>query len=203
MMKTSTDKNHAEFIEDVINSYETHIKNIEAVFSTSESVNDSSHRLFDNLNRSIIELNEERLQLNSKLRDTLAKNGSLRKNDYDRYMDEIFQVLRNMENEAKNSFSGYLQDQKAMVKMVRENILTLKNKEKQTQKELIREFKKELEQIMLAQQRGKELVITNFIRLQNMHNKLTQHFKQLLNKQKDINSKDVKDLKNILLNEQN
>jgi hypothetical protein len=94
-----------------------------------------------------------------------------------------------------------LEDQKAMVKLVRKNILALKNKEKQTQKELIREFKKELEQIMLAQQRGKELVITNFIRFQNMHNKLTLHFKQLIGKQKNVNSKDVKELKNILLSE--
>jgi hypothetical protein len=201
MIETSVEKNPAEFIEDVINSYETQIKNIEALFSTSEAVNDSSHRLFDNLNRSIIELSEERLQLNSKLRDSLAKNGSLRKNDYDTLMDEIFQVLKNLENEAKSSFIGYLEDQKAMVKLVRKNILALKNKEKQTQKELIREFKKELEQIMLAQQRGKELVITNFIRFQNMHNKLTLHFKQLIGKQKNVNSKDVKELKNILLSE--
>lgn len=201
MMKTDLENNPAEFIENVINSYETQIKNIEKVFSTSEAVNDSSHHLFNNLNRSIAELSEERMKLNYKLRENMAKNGSLRKNDYDCLMDEIYQVLNSMENEAKKSFTGYLDDQKAMVKLIRENILALKNKEKQSQKEVIQEFKNELEQIMLVQQRGKELVISNFIKFQNMHNRLTLYLKQLLNKQNAVNCKDIKEFKHILLSE--
>lgn len=202
-MKTTAEKNPAEFIEEVINSYENQIQNIEAVFSTSEAVNDSSHLLFDNLNQTIGDLSQERLQLNCKLRETLAKNGSLRKNDYDSLMEEIFAVLKKLENEAKSSFTNYLKDQKAMVKLVRENILALQNKEKQPQKQLIHEFKSELERIMVEQQRGKVLVILNFIRFQNMHNRLTQHFKQLLSTQTTVNSKDIKEFKNILLSETN
>ena len=203
MMKSVPESNPAEFIENVINSYENQINNIEAIFSTSEAVNDSSHHLFNELNQSMAQLREERMKLNSQLREKLAKNGSLRKNDYDSFMNGIFQVLDDMENKAKESFTDYLDEQKAMVKLIRENILALKNKEKQTQKELIPEFKKELEQIMVTQQRGKERVISSFLRFQNQHNRLTQHYKQLLSTQTGVNSKDVKEFKNILLSETN
>lgn len=201
MMKTDPEKNPAEFIENVINSYETQIENIEKVFTASEAVNDSSHHLFNDLNRSIAELSIERTDLNSKLRDNMAKNGSLRKNDYDCLMNDVFQVLNHMENEAKESFSYYLNDQKAMVKLIRENIIALKAKEKQSQKEMIGEFKNELENIMATQQRGKDMVISNFIKFQNMHNRLTLYLKQMLDKQNAVMCKDIKEIKMALLNE--
>ncbi len=201
MMKTDPENNPAEFIENVINSYETQIENIEKVFTTSEAVNDSSRHLFENLNRSITDLTDERNDLNARLRENMAKNGSLRKNDYDCLMSEVFCALEQMEDDAKKSFSAYLNDQKAMVKLIRDNIIALKSKEKQPQKVMIQEFKNELEKIMTTQQQGKDLVISNFIRFQNMHNRLTLYLKELLDKRNAVNCRDIKEIKLALLNQ--
>lgn len=201
MMKTKIEDNPAEFIENVINSYENQIENIEKVFHTSEAVNDSSDHLFQNLNHSIAELSNERASLNSRLRDNMAKNGSMRKNDYDCLMNEVFLVLEELESRAKSSFTSYLDDQKAMVKLIRENIPALKAKESESHKALIHQFKSELEKIMLAQQQGKEMVISDFISFQNMHNRLIMYLKLLLDKQNDVICKDLKDFKQTILNE--
>jgi hypothetical protein len=200
-MKTTIENNPAEFIENVINSYEKQIDNIETVFSTSEAVNDSSHHLFENLNRSITDLTNERNNLNTRLRENMAKNGSLRKNDYDIMMGEVFQALDMLEAEAKKSFTSYIDEQKAMVKIIRDNILKLKTNQNQSQVDSIRNFKNELEKIVIAQQKGKDLVIENFIRFQNMHNRLTNCLNQMLMKNASVNCKEIKDLKQTFLSE--
>ncbi|MCF8350131.1 MAG: hypothetical protein K9H15_03135 [Bacteroidales bacterium] len=200
-MKTNPENDPAKFIENVINSYEKQIKNIETVFNTSEAVNDSSHHLFENLNSSIADLSNERNNLNTRLRENMAKNGSLRKNDYDTLMGDVFKVLSNLEESAKKSFTSYIDDQKTMVKLIRDNILKLKSQQNKTQTGSIVHFKNELEKIMIAQQKGKDLVIENFIRFQNIHNRLINHLNQMLAENRSVNSKEIKDLKQTLLSE--
>jgi polyribonucleotide nucleotidyltransferase len=201
MMKTTIENNPAEFIENVINSYEKQIENIETVFNTSEAVNDSSHHLFENLNQSITDLTNERTDLNTRLRDNMARNGSMRKNDYDTLMNEVFQALNKLEDNAKKSFTSYIDEQKAMVKLIRENILKLKSRQDKSQVDSIRNFKSELEKILIAQQKGKDLVIENFIRFQNMHNRLTNCLNQMLTANGSVSCKEIKELKQSLLSE--
>jgi polyribonucleotide nucleotidyltransferase len=200
-MKTTIENNPAEFIENVINSYEKQIENIETVFNTSEAVNDSSHHLFENLNQSITDLTNERTDLNTRLRDNMARNGSMRKNDYDTLMNEVFQALNKLEDNAKKSFTYYIDEQKAMVKLIRENILKLKSRQDKSQVDSIRNFKSELEKILIAQQKGKLMVIENFIRFQNMHNRLIKTLKQMLMKNTLVNCKEIKELKQSFLSE--
>lgn len=199
MMEDPAETHPSEFIEDVINSYENQIKIIESVFKSSEAVNDSSHHLYISLNRSISDLGTERMQLNDELREKMAQSGSLRKNDYDSLMDDIFQAMKNLEEDAKRSFTKYIEEQKAMVKLVRENIVAVKSMKKSPPKDMLKGFKEELERIISAQQKGKEVVIANFTRFQNMHNTFIQHI-QLLSKQSNTKSKDIKELKSFVLN---
>ncbi len=198
MMENPAEKHPSEFIEEVINSYENQIKNIESVFKSSEAVNDSSHHLFINLNQSIADLEAERMQLNDELRDKMARSGSLRKNDYDMLMDDIFQAMKKLEEDAKMSFTNYIEEQKSMVKLVRENIIAIKSLNGNSIKAVISGFKQELERIISAQQKGKEIVISSLIRFQNMHNIFIQHI-QLLSKQERTKSKDIKELKSFIL----
>lgn len=199
MMEDPAATHPSEFIEDVINSYENQIKNIESVFKSSEAVSDSSHHLYISINKSISELGSERMQLNDELREKMAQSGSLRKNDYDNLMDDIFQAMKNLEEEAKMSFAKYIEEQKAMVMLVRENIVAIKSMKKSPPKDIIMGFKEELERIISAQQKGKEVVIASFARFQNIHNQFIQHI-QLLSKQEKTKSKDIKELKSFILN---
>jgi len=175
-MEPATQTNITDFIETLLTSFEVRIQKIETVFSTSEAVNESSHALMNDFQHSLQDLRKERMQLNTMLRENLAKSGSLRKNDYDCLMDELFLLLDQKEKEAEDQFYRYIEDQKAMVSFLRQGILEIKNTEQNDNKKKIEEFKLELETILKAQQQRKEQAIAKFLEFQNINKKLQTIF---------------------------
>jgi len=200
-MEPDTQTNNTDFIETLLTSFEARIQKIETVFSTSEAVNESSHALMNDFQHSLQDLRKERMQLNTMLRENLAKNGSLRKNDYDCLMDELFLLLDQKEKEAEDQFNRYIEDQKAMVSFLRQGILEIKNTEQNDNKKKIEEFKLELETILKAQQHRKEQAIAKFLEFQNINKKITNNFQQLLDQDVQIFCKDIKNVKKHLLEE--
>jgi len=200
-MEPATQTNITDFIETLLTSFEVRIQKIETVFSTSEAVNESSHALMNDFQHSLQDLRKERMQLNTMLRENLAKSGSLRKNDYDCLMDELFLLLDQKEKEAEDQFNRYIEDQKAMVSFLRQGILEIKNTEQNDNKKKIEEFKLELETILKAQQHRKEQAIAKFLEFQNINKKITNNFQQLLDQDIQIFCKDIKNVKKHLLEE--
>ena len=200
-MEPATQTNITDFIETLLTSFEVRIQKIETVFSTSEAVNESSHALMNDFQHSLQDLRKERMQLNTMLRENLAKSGSLRKNDYDCLMDELFLLLDQKEKEAEDQFNRYIEDQKAMVSFLRQGILEIKNTEQNDNKKKIEEFKLELETILKAQQHRKEQAIAKFLEFQNINKKITNNFQQLLDQDVQIFCKDIKNVKKHLLEE--
>ena len=200
-MEPDTQTNNTDFIETLLTSFEARIQKIETVFSTSEAVNESSHALMNDFQHSLQDLRKERMQLNTMLRENLAKSGSLRKNDYDCLMDELFLLLDQKEKEAEDQFNRYIEDQKAMVSFLRQGILEIKNTEQNDNKKKIEEFKLELETILKAQQHRKEQAIAKFLEFQNINKKITNNFQQLLDQDVQIFCKDIKNVKKHLLEE--
>ncbi|MFA5783207.1 MAG: hypothetical protein WC868_13155, partial [Bacteroidales bacterium] len=139
--------------------------------------------------------------LNSELRENLAKNGSLRKNDYDRMMEDIFFLLEEKEKEAENQFYQYIEDQKTMARFLRQGILDLKNTESKECKEKIKAFKLELEHILQTQKERKDLVEKKLLDFQTIHNNITKSFKMLLEKGVQVFCKDIKNVKKSVLKE--
>jgi hypothetical protein len=200
-MEPATQTNITDFIETLLTSFEVRIQKIETVFSTSEAVNESSHALMNDFQHSLQDLRKERMQLNTMLRENLAKSGSLRKNDYDCLMDELFLLLDQKEKEAEDQFYRYIEDQKAMALLLRQGILEIKNTEQNDNKKKIEEFKLELETILKAQQQRKEQAIAKFLEFQNINKKITNNFQQLLDQDIQIFCKDIKNVKKHLLEE--
>ncbi len=196
-----TQNSPIDFIENFIHSFEDQIQKIESVFRSSEAVSDSSHMLFHDFQHSLIELREERTQLNAILRETLARNGSLRKNDYNSIMDGIFALLDEKEQDAERSFSSYIEDQKTLVSFLKHGILAVKTSSLDDNKKYIEEFKKELEHIIVTQQQRKNLVISKFLEFQNIHNKIIESFKMILEKDDSTCCKDIKKIKKYILEE--
>jgi hypothetical protein len=200
-MEPTAQNTNIDFIETLLTSFESRIQKIETVFTTSDAVNESSHALMNDFQLSMKELKKERTQLNDLLRENMAKSGSLRKNDYDILMDDIFILLDEKEKEAESHFYLYIEDQKAMVRFLRQGILDIKNTEKNNNTEKITAFKLHLETILKNQQDRKEGAINKFFEFQNIHKKLTTNFQQLLNQDVHIFCKDIKNIKKHLLEE--
>ncbi len=196
----TTNQINTDFIENLLDCFEDRINKIEAVFNTSEAVNESSNTLVNDFRQSLQELRKEMLLLNSLLRDNLAKNGSLRKNDYDFQMDEVFQALNEMENEAECEFSGYIEEQKAMTHYLRQGILDIKYTGINSNANKIEAYRAGLEPILKMLQLRKECAISKFIVFQEFHKKVASNFHQLLDPDMQAFCKDIKNLKKQLLN---
>lgn len=200
-MEPANQNNTTDFIETLLTSFEDRIQKIEKVFNTSESVTESSHALMNDFQHSLQELRLERTHLNTMLRENMAKNGSLRKNDYDLLMGDIFIRLNEKEKEAENQFNEYVEDQKEMVHFLRQGILEIKNTEQNDHKKKIEAFKLGLESILKAQQNRKERAITKFIEFQDVHKKITNNFQQLLDQDVSLFCKNIKKVKKHILEE--
>jgi len=200
-METIAQNTPNDFIETILTSFEDRIQKIETAFSTSEAVNDSSNELMSDFHHSLFELRNERIQLNTLLRENLARKGSLRKNDYDCLMGDLFTLLSEKEKEAENQFNSYIEDQKLMVQFLRHGILEIKNIEDDDYKTKIETFKTDLENIIKKQAHVKEQAINKFQEFQNIHQKITGNFQQLLENSEHVHCHDLKKLKNQLLEE--
>jgi uncharacterized coiled-coil protein SlyX len=200
-MKTDNENHSTDFIGTLLTSFEERIQKIETTFSSSESLIESSKALLNDFQHSLKKLKKERKTLNNKLRENLAKIGSLRKNDYDTMMGELFLLLEEKEKEAENEFHQYIEYQKTMVNLLRQGVLEIKNIGQNDNKENIKNFKLELETILKVQQEKKEYAIIKFLELQEIHQKITHSFNELINQDSHVFCKDLKNVKKHLLEE--
>jgi len=200
-MNHDNQKHSSDFIETLLHSFEDRIQKIEKAFSSSESVIESSQVLLDDFQNSLKKLKKERKELNNILREHMAKIGSLRKNDYDFLMEDLVLLLNEKEQEAKDEFRQYIIYQKEMVSLLRKGILETKNIGKNDNKENIKNFKLELENILKAQQERKEHAVHKFLEFQGIHEKITHSFNELINQDTHVFCKDLKNVKKHLLEE--
>ncbi|MFH1859812.1 MAG: hypothetical protein ABH870_02170 [bacterium] len=89
-------------VEEVVFSYEPIAKNTANVFNTTYQI----------LQNSILDTRQERERVSVQLKESLAKDKSLRKKDFDNMMQNIFLIQDEGEKEVKNLISDYLCEQK-------------------------------------------------------------------------------------------
>ena len=100
-MSIHTSINVDAFLENIMTSYESRIHKIQTAFQSSETITESSHNLFENVHQSLTDLKNNPTVLNEKLCETLAKNSSLRKKDYNLMMAGILDAVDEKEKEAR------------------------------------------------------------------------------------------------------
>ncbi|MDP2339179.1 MAG: hypothetical protein Q8N05_22520, partial [Bacteroidota bacterium] len=162
---------------------------------SSENITGSSHSLFDNVNNSLNELKKERDILNSRLCETLAKNGSLRKKDYNTIMSGILGTLDEKEREAESQFLNFIEVQKETAQSLKNSLLGIKNITSQDNCEKIAIIKEQLSRISKLQEMRKEKVMKTFMDFQQMHNRMMECLESLLEKGDHILIKEIKKLK--------
>jgi hypothetical protein len=194
-MNTRPELNIDGFFDNIITSYETRIQKIQTAFQSSENITESSHFLFDNVNNSLNELKKERDILNSRLCETLAKNGSLRKKDYNTMMSGILGALNEKEREAERQFLNFIEAQKETAQSLKNSLLGIKDIGSQDASEKIGIIKEQLSQISKLQEMRKETVMKTFMDFQQMHNRIMECLENLLEKGDHILIQDIKKIK--------
>lgn len=202
-MSTIPELNIDGFFDNIISSYETRIQKIQTAFQSSENITESSHSLFDNVHNSLTDLRKERDLLNSRLCETVAKNGSLRKKDYHTMMSGILNALDEKEKEAENQFFNFIEAQKETAQSLKNSLLSIKDITAQDAGEKINLVKDQLSKISKRQEERKEMAIKTFMEFQQMHNKMMERLESLLEKGEHILIHDIKKVKEQLIREIN
>jgi predicted nucleic acid-binding Zn-ribbon protein len=191
------------FFENIITSYESRIQKIQTAFQSSENITESSHSLFDNVHHSLNDLKKERDVLNAKLCETLAKNGSLRKKDYNTMMSGILSALDEKEKEAEQQFLAFIEDQKETARSLKNSLLGIKDIRSEDASDKISIIKEQLAEISRLQETRKETVIRTFTDFQHMHNRMKECLEQLLEKGDHLMIQDIKKVKAQIIKEIN
>ncbi len=202
-MSTRPDINLDAFFENIVTSYESRIQKIQTAFQSSENITESSHSLFDNVHHSLNDLKKERDTLNSRLCETLAKNGSLRKKDYNTLMAGILSALDEKEKEAESQFLIFIEDQKETVQSLKNSLLGIKDIRSQDASEKISIIKEQLAEVSKLQETRKETVIRTFLDFQQMHNRMKECLEHLLEKGDHLVIQDIKKVKAQIIQENN
>jgi hypothetical protein len=200
-MNTQPELNIDGFFDNIIASYETRIQKIQTAFQSSETITESSHNLFDNVNNSLSELKKERDLLNLKLCENLAKNGSLRKKDYNTMMSGILSALDEKEKDAETQFLNFIEAQKETAQSLKNSLLGIKDITTQDANEKIRIIKEQLSQISKQQETRKDVVMKTFMEFQQMHNRMMERLESLLDKGEHIQIQDIKKVKDQIMKE--
>jgi hypothetical protein len=202
-MNTQPELNIDGFFDNIITSYETRIQKIQTAFQSSENITESSHFLFDNVQSSLNDLRKERDLLNTKLCETLAKNGSLRKKDYNTMMSGILCALDEKEKEAETQFLSFIEAQKETAQALKTSLLGIKDITSPDVTEKINQVKVQLARISELQETRKETVLKSFNDFQKLHNRMIESLNILLSKGDKIQINDIKKIKDQLIKELN
>jgi hypothetical protein len=202
-MNNQPELNIDGFFNNIIASYETRIQKIQSAFQSSENILESSHFLFDNVHTSLNDLRKEREILNSRLSETLAKNGSLRKKDYNSMMSGILSTLDEKEKEAETQFLNFIEAQKETAQLLKESLLGIKDITSPDVNDKIALVKEQLCRITILQEIRKETVMTAFNDFQYFHNRMIESLNDLLKKGDQILVHDIKKIKDQITKEIN
>ena len=202
-MRTSPALNIDVFFNNIITSYESRIEKIQTAFQSSENITESSHSLFDNVHNSLTSLKKERDTLNSRLCENLAKNGSLRKKDYNTMMSGILTALDEKEKAAERQFMNFIEAQKETAQSLKNSLLGIKDITSEDANEKINIIKEQLSQISQLQEKRKETAMKTFIDFQQMHNRMMDCLEKLLGKGDHILVQDIKKVKDQMIRDIN
>ena len=191
------------FLNNIMNSYELRIRKIQTAFQSSENITESSHTLFDNVHLSLTDLKQQRNLLNDKLCETLAKNGSLRKKDYNAMMSGILEAVDQKEMEAEHQFHSFIEAQKQTAELLKNSLLDIKDITSKDNCEKISIIKEQLSQISILQEMRKDAIMKTFLNFQQLHNRMKEYLENLLEKGDHILVQDIKRVKYRILQEMN
>ena len=174
-------------VEDIISSYETRLESMGVIF-------DTTHQLLRGFQDSFIDKKQEREKLTVELRNNLAKNNSLRKNDFDNMMQDILSTQDKREKEVRNLLNRYLNERKEMAQALRGNLEKFKDSLAKGEIQRVKEFQNMMKEVLDEQEKRKEEVTSKLKAFQKEQKEMAKSLKELLAKDKELRIGDLKSM---------
>jgi hypothetical protein len=173
--------------ENVIYSYESSIQSIEAILETT-------HQLLEGFQDSFLDIKQEREKINGELRESLAKNESLRRKDFDDMMQGILSTQDKREKEVRNLLKTYLNEQKEMARALKENLEKFKDSIAAGEAQRVKEFQVMIKEILAKQDERKDKVTSRLKEFQKEQQETAERLRELLAKGSELRIKDLKSM---------
>lgn len=174
-----------DIVNDMVSSYEVRIQSIGAIF-------DTTHQILEGFQDSFLGAKQEREKVNAELRESLAKNESLRKKDFDNMMRGILSTQDKREKEVRNLLSHYLNEQKEVAQTLRDNLAKVKDALAIGKAGRVREFQALMNGIFAKQDERKNEVTSKLKEFQKEQEEIAKRLKELLAKGRELRIKNLK-----------
>lgn len=184
-MLVATEKDN--ILESVISSYEARIQSIGVFFETTG-------RIVQDFQDSLLNTRAEREKINSQLRESLARNASLRKKDFDRMMSIISSYVEQNEQEVRQLSRKYLGEQTKLVRQLRESLREFRDALTEGRAEKVRELQTLIKEILSKQDENKNKVTSKLEQFQRGQRQTSKMLKGLLAKGEKLRIRDFKEM---------
>lgn len=174
-----------DIVNNIVGSYETKIRSVGAIF-------DTTHQLLQTFQESFLDKKQEREKLKAELRENLARNGTLRKKDFDNMMQKILSNQETREREVRNLLNSYLNGQRQMADSLRNNLANVKDALAKGQTQRAKEFQAVIKDILAQQEKRKQEAIFKLREFQEEQRQIAKRLEELLAKGRELKAKDLK-----------
>jgi len=172
-------------LENIISSYEARIQSVEAFF-------EATGQIFHDFQDSLLSTRQEREKINDQLRENLARNGSLRKKDFDRMMGIISSYLDQSEQEVRLLSGKYLGEQTKLAQQLRESLRNFKEALTEGHAQKVRELQTVIKEILSRQDESKIEVTSKLKEFQQGQQQTSEMLGDLLSRGEDLRIRDFK-----------
>lgn len=149
-----------------------------------------------NFQDSLIDNRDEREKVKIGLRESLAKNESLRRKDFDSMMKEILLTQDEKENEARHLLNSYLNEQEETVNTLKSHLTEVRDALDKGEAIRVKEYQEMLQRILDEQEERKTEVASKLKEFQQEQQKMIMGLKDLLARERGFRIKDLKSLLN-------
>jgi len=174
-------------VEDIISSYEARLEGMGVIF-------DTTYQLLQGFQDSFIDKKQEREKLTVELRNNLAKNNSLRRNDFDNMMQDILSTQDKREKEVRNLLNRYLNERKEMAQALKGSLEKFKDSLAKGEIQRVKEFQNMIKEVLDEQEKRKEEVTSKLKAFQKEQKEMAKRLKELLAKDKELRIEDLKSM---------
>ncbi|MBI4690598.1 MAG: hypothetical protein HY754_10085 [Nitrospirae bacterium] len=186
--------------EDITHMFDAVIFSCEARLQSLGAISETTRQILQGVNDSLNDakrypfpdIKQERERIKAELRESLARNKSLRKKDFDNMMRGILSVQDEKEKEVRNLLNDYFIEQKSVTEALRENLAKLRESFHKGEVQRVKELQEQIKDILTGQEEGKKKVIARLKDFQREQQELIKNLRELLSRGKDLGINDLK-----------
>jgi archaellum component FlaC len=172
-------------VDGVFGSYEARIQGVESLLETARHV-------LENFDNSVLDVRQEYAQVSEQLRENLAKNGSLRKKDFDTMMRGVATEQEQRGREVRELSKQYLEEQTQLVRELRGRLHDFTDALADGHPAQVTEHHQAITALFTKQQQRSTDVVSQLRRSQQEQQETAGLLRDLLAKGRELRIKDLK-----------